>query len=58
MEANEWRETQFVILWDGPGESKVVAFGHLLANDAQDGSDAAGTIFDNRSNRKHMQAAR
>ena len=31
FEANEWRGTQFVILWDEPSESKVVAFGHLVA---------------------------
>lgn len=31
LEANEWRGAQFVILWDEPGETKVVAFGHLLA---------------------------
>ena len=32
LEANEWRGTQFVVLKDEPGGTKVVAFGHLLAN--------------------------
>ena len=31
LEANEWRGTQFIILWDEMGETKVIAFGHLLA---------------------------
>lgn len=31
VEINEWRGTQFVILRDEPDETKVVAFGHLLA---------------------------
>ena len=30
LEANEWRGTQFLILWDEHSETKVVAFGHLL----------------------------
>ena len=28
--ANEWRGTQFLVLRDEHGETKVVAFGHLL----------------------------
>lgn len=31
LEANEWRGTQFVLLWNEGGETKVIAFGHLLA---------------------------
>ena len=30
LEANEWKGTQFLILWDEHGETRVVAFGHLL----------------------------
>ena len=30
LEANEWKGTQFLILWDEHGETKAVAFGHLL----------------------------
>ncbi len=30
VETNDWRGTQFIILWDEESETKVVAFGHLL----------------------------